>query len=63
MRDNKLVITTKSTNFHMDLLEDTGVNLKHELYSIIKHKENLVDTKFNPNVRNDIHEHGKLQIE
>ena len=63
MGDNKLVITTKSANFHFDLPKDTGINLKHEPCSIIKGKENFADTKFSPNVRNDIHEHGKLQIE
>ena len=41
--DNKLVITTKLKTFHFDLPKDAGMNLKHKIYSIIKHNELLVE--------------------
>ena len=42
MGDKKLVITREPKTFHFDLPNDAGINLKHEIYSILKHNELLV---------------------
>ena len=36
MEGNRLVITTEPKFFYFDLPKDTDINLKHEIYSIIK---------------------------
>ena len=36
MEGNRLVITTEPNFFYFDLPKDTDINLKHEIYSIIK---------------------------
>ena len=36
MGDNKVVIVAEIKTFHFDLPKDAGINLKHEIYSIIK---------------------------
>ena len=41
MGDNKLIVTTEPKTFHFDLPTDAGINLKHEIYSIMKHNELL----------------------
>ena len=41
MGDNKLMVITELKTFHFDLPSDAGINLKHEIYSIIKHNELL----------------------
>ena len=41
MGDNRLVITTEPKFFHLDLPKDVDINLKHEIYSIIKHNQLL----------------------
>ena len=43
MGDNKLVIITESRTFYLDLPKDIGINLKHEIYSVIQHNELLAD--------------------
>ena len=57
MGENKLVITTEPKTFYFDLPKDGGINLKHGIYSIIKHKH-LADHKikmrlgnYYPNIR------------
>ena len=45
MGDKKLVIATKPKLLESDLPKDTDINLKHEIYSIIKHNELLVEHK------------------
>ena len=37
MGDNKLVRATEPKNFHFDLTDDAGINLKHKTYCTIKH--------------------------
>ena len=65
---NKLVITIESKTFPFDLTKDASINLKHEIYSIIKHKELLAEYTTKKEIRrllskykhgDDIHEHGK----
>ena len=41
--DNKLVITTKPKTIHFDLPKDIGINLKHEMYSVIKQNALLAE--------------------
>ena len=41
--DNKLVKARGPKTFHFDLPKDAGVNLKNEIYSIIKHNELLAE--------------------
>ena len=41
MGDNKLMVITEPKTFHFDLPTDAGINLKHEIYSIIKDNELL----------------------
>ena len=55
MGDNELVVTAKSKTFNFELPTDAGINLKHEIYSIIKHNEPLAAYKHG----NNIHEHTK----
>ena len=43
MGDNKLIVTTELKTFHFDLPADAGINLKHEIYYIIKHNELIVE--------------------
>ena len=66
--DNKLVITTGPRTFYFDLPKDAGINLKHNIYFIIKHKKLLLEHMTKNEIRkllpiykrgNDIHEHGK----
>ena len=68
MGDNKLVITTESKRFHFDLSKDAGINLKHEIYSIINHNEHLAEHTIKNEIRQllsnykhgiIIHEHCK----
>ena len=66
MGDNKLVIATESNTFHFDLPKDAVINLKHEIYSIIKHNELLAEHKIKKTGLlskykhgDDIHEHAK----
>ena len=37
------MVTTEPKTFHFDLPKDAGINLKYEIYSIIKHNELLVE--------------------
>ena len=39
MKDKKLVITTEPQISHFDLSTYTGIYLRHEIHSIIKHNE------------------------
>ena len=41
--DNKLAITIQPKTFCFDLPKDSNINLKHEIYSIIKHNEHLAE--------------------
>ena len=41
MGDNELIVTTEPKTFHFDLSADAGINLKHEIYPMIKHNELL----------------------
>ena len=41
--DNKLVITTEPKTFCFDLPKDASINLKHEIYSFIKHNKHLAE--------------------
>ena len=68
MGDKKLVIITEPKTFHFDLPKHAGINLKHQIYSIIKHDERLVENTINKEITqllseykhgNDIHENGK----
>ena len=68
MGDNKLVITTEPKTFHFDLPKDAGINLKYEIYSIIKHNQILGEYTIKNEAtqvlskykhRNGIHEHRK----
>ena len=68
MGDNKLIITTEPKAFHFDLPKDAAINLKHEIYSIIKYNKLLPGHRIKIKIRqllskykheNDIHEHGK----
>ena len=43
MGHNKLTVTTEPKAFHFDLHTDVGINLKHEIYSIIKYTELLAE--------------------
>ena len=43
LRDNKLVITTEPKIFHFDLPKDVGINLKQEIYIIIKYNKLLAN--------------------
>ena len=43
MGDNKFIVTTEPKTFHFGLSTDAGINLKHEIYSIIKHNEFLAE--------------------
>ena len=43
IEDNKLVITIELKIFHFDLPKDADINLKHEIYSIIKHNKRLAE--------------------
>ena len=43
MGDGKLITTTEPKTFYFDLPKNAGINLKHEIYSIIKHNEDLAD--------------------
>ena len=72
MGDNRLVITTESKTFLLDLLKDVDINLKHEIYSIIKDNKLLAKHTIKNEIRqflvkykheNDIHKNGKQQIE
>ena len=72
MGDNRLVITTESKTFLLDLLKDVDINLKHEIYSIIKDNKLLAKRTIKNEIRhflvkykheNDIHKNGKQQIE
>ena len=47
MGDNQLLLTTEPRTFHFD----AGINLKHEIYSIIKHKELLAEHKIKDEIR------------
>ena len=51
MGDNKLVITTERKLFHFDLPYDDGINLKHGIYSTIKHNELLAEHTLKNKVR------------
>ena len=72
MGDNKLVITTGHKTSHSDLPKDSGINLKHEICSIIKHNKLLAEHAIKSEIRqllvkykrgNDIHWHVKQQDE
>ena len=39
MGDNKLAITTEPKTFNFHLPKDASINLKDEIYSLIKHNE------------------------
>ena len=41
--DKKHVITTELKNFYFYLPKDAGINLKHEIYFIIKHNKLLAE--------------------
>ena len=41
MGDNKLIVTTEPKTLHFDLHIDAGINLKNQIYSIIKYNELL----------------------
>ena len=43
MEGSRFVITTEARIFHFDLTKDVGIDLKHEIYLIIKHNELLVE--------------------
>ena len=43
IEDNKLVLTTESKTFHFDLPKDVSINLNHEICSIMKDLEHLVE--------------------
>ena len=66
--DNNFVITTKPKTFHFDLPKDAAINLKHEMYSIIKYNELLAEHTIKNEIRQllskykhgkDIHGHGE----
>ena len=72
MGDNRFVITTESKTFLLDLLKDVDINLKHEIYSIIKDNKLLAKHTIKNEIRqflvkykheNDIHKNGKQQIQ
>ena len=65
---NILVITAEPKTFHFDLAKDVDINLKHEIYYIIKHNELLAEHAIKNEIRqslskymhgNDIYEYGK----
>ena len=69
MADNKLAITTEPKTFNFHLPKDASINLKDEIYSLIKHNELLAEHTIKNEIRqllsnykhgNNIHEHGKL---
>ena len=39
MTNNEIVITTETKLFHFDLPKDAGINLKHEIDSMIEKKD------------------------
>ena len=66
--ENKLVIATEPKAFYFDLPTNVDINLKHEIYFIIKHNELLPEHKIKNEIRQllskykhrkDIREHGK----
>ena len=66
--DNQFAVTTEQINFCFDLPKDVDVNLKHEIYSVLKFSEHLAEDTIKNMVSqnlfkykhgNDIHEHGK----
>ena len=68
IEDNKLVVVTEPKSFHFDLLKDVDINLRHEVYFIIKQNELLAESAIKIEIRqlmfrckhgNCIHEHGK----
>ena len=67
--DNKLVTATETKKFCFGLPKDSGNNLEHENYSIIKHDKLLAEHKIKSEIRNllskykhghNTHEHGNL---
>ena len=62
MGDNKLVITTELKTFHFNLPKDTGINLKHEIYSIIKHNELLAEHTLKNAENSKTHEPHKFLL-
>ena len=68
IRDNKLVITTEAKTFYSGLYKNVDNNLKHQIFSIIKHNELLAEhaTKnaisqllFQYKLGNNTYKHGK----
>ena len=43
MGDNKLITTIERKIFHFDLPKDAGINLKHEINSIIKKNKHFAE--------------------
>ena len=50
-KDKKLVIKTEPKNFHFDLPKDVGINLKQEIFFIIKHNELLAEHTIRNKIR------------
>ena len=71
MEENKLVKAIEHKTFPFDLPKDAGINLKHEIYSIIKYNELLPEHAIKNEItqllskykhRNDIHALQNLSI-
>ena len=63
MGDNELVVTTEPKMFQFDLSTDAGINLKHEIYSIIKHNELLAEHISMETTFMNTHTHTKKKTE
>ena len=51
MGDNKLVITTEPKSLYFDLPKHADINLKDEIYSVIKHNELLAEHTIKNEIR------------
>ena len=51
MGDNKLVITTEPKILYFDLPKHADINLKDEIYSVIKHNELLAEHTIKNKIR------------
>ena len=61
MGDNRLVITTESKTFLLDLLKDVDINLKHEIYSIIKDNKLLAKHTIKNEIRQFLVKYKKVK--
>ena len=68
MGDSKFVITTEPKTFRFDLPKHAGIDLKHEIYSVIKLNKTLAEYTIKNKIRlflskynhgNGIHEYEK----